>query len=346
MPGIRTEITEIVTGLGMSGLSDVGTALAARPAQLHNVDASHWQRLEEAYAAGDHVEDFDSAWANGRAFLESPDGLRNRVPLVIEWKGPQRQPGYDTLPADLRVDHVYLVSCKYRSSILANSSPVNLFVRRLADRTSGSDATSWYVTSAPDEFQHFYSCVRRHVGLYLLPANHEQLTPAQTDRIRAACAGAWPPALVPQWQEFSLAVAKASADRWRKELSTETRREEMLWRLIRLGPAPYFVLGSSARGPMRIRIGTPWDWKQAFTLRSFDVNASPAGQPRVDWRATVVETAGGTQRDVAGHVEIRWAHGRFSSVEAKIYLDTPHAEVPGYFPLAESRVNTLFSEWS
>jgi hypothetical protein len=38
---------------------------------------------------------------------------------------------------------------------------------------------------------------------------------------------------------------------------------------------------------------------------------------------------------VRGRVEIRWSHGRFSgSPEAKVYLDTPHVEVPGYHALA------------
>lgn len=335
MPGLRTEITEIVTGLGMTGLPDLETALAARPGLLQNVDVRQWQRLEDAFTAGAHVDDFVAAWANGRAFLESPDCLRNRVPLAIEWKGPHQQPGYDTLPADLRVDHVYLVSCKYRSKILANSSPTNLFVRRLADRTSGPDASSWYATCAPNELQHFYTCVRRFVGLALLPARHEDLTAVHTARIRVACSGVWPPAVVPHWQEFSLAVATATASAWRQELTTTSRREEMLWRLLRLGPAPYFVLGSSASGPMRLRIGTPWDWRQSFMLDSFDVDPALAGQPRVDWRANVVEKAGGALRQVAGHVEVRWSHGRFSSVEAKIYLDSPHAEVPGYFPLPQ-----------
>ena len=35
-----------------------------------------------------------------------------------------------------------------------------------------------------------------------------------------------------------------------------------------------------------------------------------------------------------GHVEVRWSHGRFSgNPEAKVYLDTAHAAVPGYHPL-------------
>jgi hypothetical protein len=37
---------------------------------------------------------------------------------------------------------------------------------------------------------------------------------------------------------------------------------------------------------------------------------------------------------VRGHVEVRWSHGRLAAPpEAKVYLDTPHDDVPGYFPL-------------
>lgn len=318
----------------MTGFDDMTGALAARPQLLRNVDATHWDRLDEAVADGGYAENFADAWANGRSFFESPDGLRGRIPLVIEWKGPHHQPGYDALPADLRVDHVYLVSCKYQSRILANSSPTNLFVRRLADRTVGPDATSWYEIAAPDQFEYFYSCVRRFVGQELLPTRHDDLTPAQVSRIRQACGGAWPAVLGPVWKEFSLAVAQASADLWLEQLNTSARKEEMLWRLLRLGPAPYFVLGSSVDGPMRLRIGTPWDWRQNFTLQALVIEGTPAGQPRVGWHATVEDRVANTIREVAGHVEIRWAHGRFSTVEAKIYLDTAHADVPGYYKLS------------
>jgi hypothetical protein len=46
------------------------------------------------------------------------------------------------------------------------------------------------------------------------------------------------------------------------------------------------------------------------------------------------ERVSGAERVVEGHVEGRWSHGRFQGApEAKVYLDTPHAEVPGYHPL-------------
>ncbi len=334
MPELLTEITEIVTGLGMTGIDTLDDALAARPAAMRSVADEHWDRLGTAHRSGTQRQAFAAAWRNGRVFLHSPDGLRGRVPLTIEWKGSHRPPGYDSLPVDLRVDHVYLVSCKYQSKILSNSSPANLFDRRLADRTAPAADESWFAVCAPHEYQHFYSCVRRHVGPSLLPVTPQELTHDDVRRIRQACRHTWPKPLAPAWADFSLAVASASAERWLAQLTTAARREEMLWRLLRLDSSSYFVLGSSDAGPLRVRIGTPWDWRQQFTLRELVIEPTSAGQPRVSWRARVLDVAeDGAEREVAGHVEIRWAHGRFSSVEAKIYLDTPHAKVPGYFPL-------------
>ena len=48
------------------------------------------------------------------------------------------------------------------------------------------------------------------------------------------------------------------------------------------------------------------------------------------------DLATGEERTVEGHVELRWSHGRFGGPpEAKVYLDTPHDEVPGYHRLDE-----------
>lgn len=333
MADLLTEITEVVTGLGMTGFDSLPAALTARPAVMHNVTDDHWDRLKVAFEEGLHQGAFATAWENGRAFFESPDGLRRRIPIVIEWKGSHQPPGFEFLPVDLRIDHVYLVSCKYQSKILANSSPSNLFQRRLADRTSNADTTSWYALCAPEEYEHFYSCVRRYVGQHLLPATPQELKPGEVRRIRLECGGAWPQRLAPLWAEFSLAVATASAALWLHELQAPARREEMLWRLLRLSSSSYFILGSSDGGALRLRIGTPWDWRQNLSLKHLHITAIPAGQPKVSWSAELVEKDSGAERQVDGHVEIRWAHGRFSSVEAKIYLDTPHPDVPGYFPL-------------
>jgi hypothetical protein len=105
----------------------------------------------------------------------------------------------------------------------------------------------------------------------------------------------------------------------------------VLWRLLRIGSAPYFVLGASRERTLRLRVMTPWDWRQAYELRRVDVWGDDAGQPQVRWQATVRDRQAGADVAVDGHVEVRWSHGRFARPpEAKVYLDTPHHQVPGY----------------
>ena len=88
--------------------------------------------LSHRFADGTHAGLFEVAWENGAVFARADEGLRGRPPWLVEWKGPHRPPAYEQIPADLRVDHVYLLSCKYGSNILMNASPWHLFERSLA----------------------------------------------------------------------------------------------------------------------------------------------------------------------------------------------------------------------
>jgi hypothetical protein len=336
MADLRTTITEVVTGLGMTGVDDVDAGLAARPEPLVDVSPSVWDELAAAWSWPANRQAFVAAWTNGRRFLEARDGLRGRTPLLIEWKGSHRAPGDEVVPADLRVDHVYLVSCKYLSQIVINASPAHLFERLLAGG-HGARGTDWYQAVARDEHDALYAAVRKVLELDELPDQVTDLVPADRRVVRDALRGrAWPtPELEDQYAQLSDAVAFESAKIWRAAMDRDRDRERMLWRLLRIGSAPYFVLGSSPRGSLRLRIATPWDWRQEFELRAFEVEARPGGQPMVGWRAVVRRRKARDERTVEGRVEIRWSHGRFGGPpEAKVYLHTPHAEVPGYFPLA------------
>ena len=70
MPGPRTEITEIATGLGTLS-PDLDAALACRcPDRLRNVpDEVVWGRVVDGWAAGASERAFATAFANGLAFL-------------------------------------------------------------------------------------------------------------------------------------------------------------------------------------------------------------------------------------------------------------------------------------
>jgi hypothetical protein len=384
VPNLRTMVTELGTGLGMLGDDDLDDVLAARSPVMRSLSPEDWDRLGSVRAGGAYNTEFHAAWLNGRSFLAARDGLRGRRPEVVEWKGASRGSGDEAAPVDLRIDHVYLVSCKYASKILFNASPTHVFDSLLVGgparpgRGLGGD---WFAEVAPVEYQHLYEEVRRAVreadtgssapgqpaggtlepgtaalpgfegttpggrtgtvarhsaaALSELPVRAADLTSAHRAALGERLRSGWPEAAGEPYRALSDEVARASVSRWHSALAVgASAGEAMLWRLLRMGSAPYFVLGSGVSRSLRLRIATPWDWKQLFRLGRFEVFPQQGGQPRVGWLATVRERASGQLHEVAGHVEVRWSHGRFGGLpEAKGYLDTPHHLVPGYFPL-------------
>lgn len=346
MASLRTEITEVVTGIGALGAASLDEALSGGPPpELHNVDAVTWERITAAHAVRSHHGDALAAFNNGRALLRAVDGLRGRHPAVVEWKGSHRDPADDAVPADLRIDHVYLVSCKYLSKVLHNASPWALFDRCLEGAQGRRGGGDWYAEVAPAAHQAHYQAVRRLVeGGERLPEKVGELT-ASERRLVATARAATSPESATAYAELIDEVSHASAERWRSRLGDLREQRSMLWRLLRLSATPYFVLGTGGGESLRLRVATPWDWNQAWELVGFDVAAEGGGQPRVRWEAAVrrrpVGPPGGFGEppdegtvEVRGHVEVRWSHGRLGgSPEAKVYLDTPHRQVPGYIEL-------------
>lgn len=347
MPSLRTTITELGTGLGMLGYGCVDEALSARPPEMVSVSPETWERLQFTRKGGAYDLEFDTAFDNGKAFLSARDGLRQRRPLMIEWKGSHRAPGDEVAPIDLRVDHVYLVSCKYLSKILLNASPFHLFDNLLAG-PHGRRGADWYEEVAPAEYDALYQRIRCELSASgeLLPAGRlplhgaelpvspSQLSSSDREVLRHALSRGWPGTTGDAYRALANQVSKVSAARWSQALEVQESREPMLWRLLRMNAAPYFVLGAAPGSVLRLRIATPWDWRQRFRLESFDVAAQSGGQSRVGWAAVVRDRTLGGMTEVRGHVEVRWSHGRFGGPpEAKCYLDSSHGEVPGYFSL-------------
>ena len=338
MPDDRTMVTELATALGTLPLGDLTASLRSRPAEVR-IDTATWQRLEDLHRSGRLAQEFELAFANGRALARADDGLRGRSPRIVEWTGGRRPPGDEVAPIDLRIDHVYLVSCKYDSDILANTSPARLFHGLLATN-GGWDRGDWFATTAPDQYQRLYRACLDATGLAELPPTAEQCTRDQHDRLRRALSGRSYPDRASREAYGSLcrAVSAASARHWVQALEdTGTGPELMLWRLLRIGSAPYFLLGIDRRTaePVQYRIASPWDWRDEFELVDFTIAAGQAGQPRVDWACRFRRRRSEESGTLVGHVEIRWSHGRFAQPpEAKVYLDTPMAELPGYHVLS------------
>ena len=336
MPDVRTEITEIVTGLAMLGYQDVQRALEVRPRHIAHVDEAVFDTLESAHASGRYEREFATAWDNGVAFARSSLGLRGRPPWTLEWKGHHKpaSKSIETIPADLRVDHVYLISCKYGSRILHNAGPVALFDNLLA--TSGPVARSdWFEVVAPDEFRAVWRPVFDRLGLPEA-VSPSQTTQGQRDRVKAFLVAQPLDTGADAYVDFVRAVSSVTARRWQSRLGSRVARHEMYWRLLRMQSAPYFVLGARHDGtPLRYRVSTPWDFQRRFSVEALRVSPGERGQPSVDWSVDVVDTdEPGRVHTVAGHVEIRWSHGKLQGApEAKVYLDTDPLQVPGYDPV-------------
>lgn len=387
----RTTITELVTGLGTLGFGSLEEALVARPGEMVSLSPEHWTLLDELYRGGAYGQEFLGAWQNGAAFLAADEGLRHRRPLTIEWRGGQKQPGDEAVPADLRIDHVFLVSCKYLSNIVTNTSPKAVFDRLLAGGHGvGTRSADWFAEVAPEAYESLYDATCDHLAtphsadpstsapspppppgapvlvptggapssvaavapaagaglgdesagrrraVAKLPASVFALSQADRAALRELLGrGRWPAALRPAATAFSVAVADASAERWQRALGApDIDLERVLWRLLRIGSAPYFVLGASTAGSLRLRIGTAWDWRQHFRIDDFAVTSTVREQPVVQWSVTVTNRRSLQAATIDGHVEVRWSHGKFGQrPEAKVYLDTPHHRIPGYWPL-------------
>ena len=335
MPSDRTFVTELATGLGMVGDEELPSVIGRRPAVFSNLAAGDWERLTELWRSNTYNTDFLAGFQNGRAFFTAADALRGRPPRIIEWTGGRRPPGDEVVPSDLRIDHVYLVSCKYLSRILHNPSPARL-VEGLLTHAPLDDLRDWYQRVAPAEYQQLYEvCADALVGEPLPPLASD-LVSGQRRRLAQALRGGWPSDAAAAYARLCRVVSETTADLWNARI-TPQKAEALLWRLLRIGSAPYFVLGTSRHGSMRLRIDTPWDWRQAYRFRRFRAVRQEGGQPRIRWMAEYEVRRTAEERIVEGHVEIRWSHGRFSQPpEAKVYLDSAHEDVPGYHPFLTS----------
>ena len=124
MASDRTFVTELATGLACSAMTTwTPWCPGARRCCRQPVPAglgSSWPICGPDHQYG--VE-FVDGFLNGQAFSPPPTHLNGRVPRIIEWTGGRRPPGDEVVPSDLRIDHVYLVSCKYLSGDPPQSEP-------------------------------------------------------------------------------------------------------------------------------------------------------------------------------------------------------------------------------
>lgn len=326
----KTLISEVVTGLGTIGRLSLeeGMNLDSPPKEIEGVDAQTWKALVDLYFAGAYLPQFHEAFAHGRYFLNSEQGLRGRQPVLVEWKGPHRPPEQDPVPCDLRIDHVFTISCKNLSKVLRNSSPTSLFRSALREPAPGID---WYHEVASQEYLKLYEKVLYTFNLKGFPKSPIELDRPQRNLLKKTLIDGWPGEVKNEVDDFTAAVSARSALELNAVLTRKSDKVNFYWKLMRLHSAPYFILGTQRSGPTRLRVHTPWDFQRCFALEDLEIYPEDVGQPQVAWRAVFSNISSGEETVTRGHFEIRWSHGKFCGApEGKVYLDTPHHEAAGY----------------
>ena len=325
---VKTKITEVVTALGIMGIhARVEAAMhTALPPAVGNLRPADWAEILSAHDAGEHQAEFEAAFANGRHFLDVE--LAGAAPRSIEWRGNRKTLYHHDIPVDIRVNRVYLISCKYNSKVLLNPSPQALFAGALAVTGRGPH---WYEEVASEEHAAFYRDCVACAGLDGFPPNPMDMAKPQRDVLRKAFPRKLPPELEESYRRLAQAVAAESARRW--EEAVPGRERDLLLKMLRISSVDYFLLGVQRSRAQRLKLLNSADWHRKFSVTRFGAwPAEGSLQPQVQWRADI-ETKAAPKKPLAveGHVEVRWSHGKFcGNPEAKVYLDTPIERVPGY----------------
>ena len=144
-----------------------------------------------------------------------------RLPRRIEWTGGHRLPGDEAVPLDLRIDHVYLVSCKYLSKVLQNASPARLAEGLLTFRHL-DDRRDWYERVAPVEYQALYRACVEALGHQGFPARVTDLDVAERGDLNMLDGRNSPDGTQDEHRDFCRAVSSETARIWNRSLRPRT----------------------------------------------------------------------------------------------------------------------------
>jgi hypothetical protein len=358
MATARTNLTELATAAGMV-LGERGADLSLLDTlEIPGIERSVWAPVLSVAAEDWHNDNpmLLAALANGAAFRKHV--LKGVEPHRVEWTGGKKAMWASDAPVDLRVNDAYQISAKYESVCLLNRAPVAVF-DNLLERNSNGRSPSWYHVVAPAEYETFYVAYLNALDpseydTTVLPLSADGLSMdnrASLKRLTKTWARKMPKEPAAAYKQFAQVVSCETATRWRGTLAAASERTklEMLAQMIRVCGSNYWLLGQADNRPVRCMVIDSHTWRAQYKLRASDVIERPdAGQPQVDWKATLEPRPDATDdvkadgvRVIDGYCEIRWSHGKFSgNPECKVQLRTKVANLPGYQPLARAELVT------
>ena len=270
--------------------------------------------------------------------------LRASYPLfhnldTLRWLGPERQATTTVTARDLQAVNVP-ISVKAESRVVGNPSPYNIFIATPQASAQAKGMPSWYLQALP-EYQAFYSFAREATRLTDLP---ELVQDFEQSRNKRPLIDNWKinkfqnrlPEAKNLYEALSHRVAGISAETFNtnleKTLASHIRgtvMERIAKMFFRMNAVEYILCGIDGSNEFAVQIPSLTSWLQQWQFES--ISAAPdltRGQPVVDFEIICLNKRTKEVYTARFHAEVRWSHGKFSSVEGKLYKEFNWADLP------------------
>jgi hypothetical protein len=339
MATAKTETTELSLGFGLLGLTP-GTLTYDQIAKKFtgSLSKTAFDRFLEEFRK-DRL--YMRMHEVGRRLRELHPPFRHLEFLV--WSGPDRQAATTSTAKDLFAANTP-ISVKAESGVVGNPSPYNLFIATPQGGAQARGMGSWYVETALNEYQALFSYARNATGLdsgiEALPADVTEFEKSRNkkllrDRLKLLSAqesDRFFALYIEMCRKVSTKSAELSNAHFTESLSSKTKNtvlEHIAKMFFRMDAVPYLLAGIDGRKEFAVSIPDLTKWKKTWQFEGIkaipDLNRS---QSVVDFQMTYSNSTTGELYTAEFHTEIRWSHGKFSSVEGKLYKEFNWINLP------------------
>lgn len=340
MASAKTETSELSVAMGLLGYDDPMSVSFGEvgPKFDGTLPADSFVTFHETYPTDNLYKSMNHVGLRLRAAFPPFGELEH-----IKWTGADRQAATMSTAKDLLAANVP-ISVKAESRVVGNPSPYNLFVATPQGSAQAHGMASWYLETAPAEYQAFYAFARKATNLHDgEQALAELVTEFEASRNKKRLVRAVPRVSEDDQAEFQAlylnlcrAVSKASAEAFNNNLAKslaskmkQTVLERIAKMFFRMDAVEYLLCGVDDGHEFAVLIPDLTTWLQTWQFESIRaISRSNAEQPIVDFEVICKKRATGERYVAQFHAEVRWSHGKFSSVEGKLYKEFSWVDLP------------------
>ncbi|MCX8061252.1 MAG: hypothetical protein N3D16_01590 [Anaerolineales bacterium] len=283
--------------------------------------------------------DTDVLWDLGRRVVK--DWIGN-LPKQVEWYGPSRQARTTSASRDLRLHGVnWSVSVKYKSDVVSNSSPYNLFEAVASGFAKAKGASNWFEAQSPMHYERLVKCaVTLAVGRGVISPQEVEACladPSLLNRVIDKIGDDYKRHCRSIYIAMCRDVAKKSAELFNRNLESVSRKsltgvyEGIIRQFLRVNGERYLLVGiEKDNTAYALEIPSIDDVRKAYRIEHITAAPDLARQQSVvNFDLCVANIGIGSEVSLEYHAEIRWSHGPFcGNPEAKLYKEFGWAEVP------------------